>query len=192
MTTEDISRKHLRAKAVAAIKKQLKEPREAQDWSSLRSEYCTVPDRTWWRWVASSKKSVHRSGDAESSDFPLHTLDIVEADSSEERDALKNQHIRAIAAAMVKQLKDIDFLQSHAVGKDGGIKNFAIFAQALSLRDRAMVSFVRTITPIVDKLAHEDFFNTVVDTIAAIDKDTSLQIMRSLQKLQTGLKYVPA
>jgi hypothetical protein len=61
---------------------------------------------------------------------------------------MEKRHIRALAKGVIQQFSDIDLLQAHAMTEDGTIINFQIFAKALSLRERAMVSFANVITPI--------------------------------------------
>ena len=180
--TGRLNQKALRARAIKAIGEHL-QVNGAQNWGSLREEFAQVPDRTWWRWVASAKKARRShspiSVASEASTLPL-SLNAFE--DSNQQDEFISKQIRRLnfTGIMVKQMREIDLLQSYALTEDGAIKNFAIFTQALTMRERAMVSFAKAIVPLTTELLREDFYNAVCDVIGATDKDTAQKVVQAL------------
>lgn len=106
--------------------------------------------------------------------------------NSQNRHEFVKRKIRAadFATAMVRQMRDIDLLQEYAMTEDGKIKNPAVFERALALRERQMSSFIKTLAPTIDQLEWEDVSGAIIDTIAALDKEVSAQIMTALHNLR--------
>lgn len=180
--TGRVTQKALRAQAIKAIGEHL-QAHGAKNWGSLREVFAQVPERTWWGWIASAKKArrshspLSVASEASTPPLPLNAFD-----DSNQRDEFINKQIRRLnfTGMMMKQMRDIDLLQSYAVTENGEIKNFAIFTQALTMRERTMSSYAKAIVPLTTELLREDFYNSVLDVIGAIDKDTALKVVRAL------------
>jgi hypothetical protein len=184
-STPDLDRKTLRSRAIAAIGQHLGQ-KGAKSWKPLRAKFPDVPERTWWRWVASAKKARGKAQLNPAGRVPASASESVRFSDSEARQEFMKRQIRIadIAGAIVLQMRDIDLLQAYAMTEDGKIKFPTFFAQALALRERLMNSIVKTIAPALGQLEWGDMLDTVVDTIAGIDKDVALQIMKALHDVQ--------
>lgn len=180
--TGGVNQKALRAPAIKAIGEHL-QAHGAKNWGSLRKMFAQVPDRTWWNWVASAKKARRsHSPLSVASEASTPALSPREFEDTNQQDEFISKQIRRLnfTGIMVKQMREIDLLQSYALTEDGAIKNFAIFTQALNMRERAMVSFAKAIVPLTTELLREDFYNAVCDVIGAADEDTALKVGQAL------------
>lgn len=184
LTAPEIDRKALRQQAIAAIKEHL-DKEGAVDWSSVRAKFPSVPERTWWRWVASAKKaqSGTRLGEATNPGQPSEASTVVGLESGPQF-ILQEMPVTRLASMIVQQMKDIDLLQRHAMTEDGKIRNPTIFAQALTLRERQMTSFVKTLGPMMEHAAWEDLVNSLLAAVEGIDKNVAIQLINGLQDVQ--------
>ena len=179
------SRRDMRCTALAAISEHL-EKHGAKDWHNLRIRFADIPERTWWGWVGKAKKNILKSqpqGCVPARHFsPLS--EFTEAGYQEYR--LLQTRRMDFVGAMREQMDDIELLRSQAMTSDGKIKNFALFIQALSLRERSMATFAKSIVPLTDSMANEDFLEAAAKALKSIDKDVAIRVLRELQKLDSS------
>ncbi len=187
-----LSQKVLRDQAIKAISKHL-QTHGSKGWVSLRAAFQQVPDRTWWRWVASVKKAQSERPLLASKDEASAPLALSDQKTSDRTEFIAQQVRRLnFTGMMTKHMRDIDLLQSYSLTEDGKIKNFAIFTQALILRERAMASFAKSVVPLTEPLMREDFMNGVWSAINATDKDTGRLVLQAIMDAgELGLTVLP-
>jgi hypothetical protein len=171
---------------------------EGSCWRETRARHAAVAEATFWRLVRKARQNLAGEGSVAKARQHLadhvaagaiHTAPIareaVPAASGDDAIPSVGDAFRELdlLGQVRRQLADVDLLRQYAVGTDGKVRAPMFLAQSISLRDRLVATALRLAEGVWSLERQWQFYDAVVERVAATSPDTARTIIADLKAL---------
>jgi len=152
----------------------------SKKWKGVRANFPTISESSFWRFVREAKAQMGEQNLADTMEKSLSACELV--DRSEAIGSSAALGGPDYLAALRSLYRDTMMLRTHALNADQSVRNPAVLDRSIRTRLKLLAQAVRLERQIQD-LVCQNFFNAVVDEVAAEAPGAAHRIIERLRRL---------